>query len=174
MGLCFSYWILALFIASTGYFDLVFIKLFPPSSDNQGTVWIIHQSQNFLLVLKFQDSWMIVIFSLTTTFISTGAIEMSLTILNWPQLFRCSFSRRIKFHTNLLTNKNILVGKVNLMFENTWTLQELAAHMQYLQREDLWTIKSILDERLNIKNDSSGLLYGKIDLLRGRSCAILE
>ena len=111
LELCFSYWILALFIASTGYFDLVFIKLFPPSSDNQGTVRIIHQSQNFLLVLKFQDCWMIVIFSLTTTFISTGAIEMSLTILNWPQLFRCSFSRRIKFHTNLLINKNILVKR---------------------------------------------------------------
>jgi len=31
-----------------------------------------------------------------------GAIEMSLTARNWPQLFKCSFSSRKKFHTNLL------------------------------------------------------------------------
>ena len=46
------------------------------------------------------------------TFISTGAIEMSLTTLNWPQLLRCSFSRRKKFHTNLnsvdIANLNII------------------------------------------------------------------
>ena len=35
------------------------------------------------------------------TFISTGAIEMSLTTRNWPQLFKCSFSKRKKFQTNL-------------------------------------------------------------------------
>ena len=38
---------------------------------------------------------------------SIGAIEMSRTARNWPQLFKCSFSRRKKFHTNLLTNRNI-------------------------------------------------------------------
>lgn len=31
-----------------------------------------------------------------------GAMEMSRTARNWPQLFRCSFSKRKKFHTNLL------------------------------------------------------------------------
>lgn len=33
---------------------------------------------------------------------SMGAIEMSRTALNWPQLFKCSFSSRKKFQTNLL------------------------------------------------------------------------
>ena len=40
------------------------------------------------------------------TVMSTGAMEMSLTTRNWPQLFRCSFSRRKKFHTNLAPDKN--------------------------------------------------------------------
>lgn len=34
--------------------------------------------------------------------LSMGATDMSLTALNRPQLFRCSFSSRKKFQTNLL------------------------------------------------------------------------
>ncbi len=37
---------------------------------------------------------------------SIGAIEMSLTALNWPQLFKCSFSSRKKFQTNRLKTSN--------------------------------------------------------------------
>ena len=41
------------------------------------------------------------------SFMATGAMEMSLTIRNCPQLLRCSFSRRMKFQTNLLnTSRN--------------------------------------------------------------------
>lgn len=37
---------------------------------------------------------------------SMGAIEISRTALNLPQLFKCSFSKRKKFHTNLLKTSN--------------------------------------------------------------------
>ena len=40
------------------------------------------------------------------SFESIGAIDMSRTARNWPQLFKCSFSKRKKFHTNLLENTN--------------------------------------------------------------------
>lgn len=39
------------------------------------------------------------------SFESIGAIEISLTALNCPQLLRCSFSNRKKFQTNLLLIK---------------------------------------------------------------------
>lgn len=39
------------------------------------------------------------------SFESIGAIEMSLTARNCPQLLRCSFSNRKKFQTNLLLIK---------------------------------------------------------------------
>ena len=35
---------------------------------------------------------------------SSGCMEMSRTTRNCPQLFKCSFSRRKKFHTKRLTN----------------------------------------------------------------------
>ena len=41
---------------------------------------------------------------------SMGAIEISLTALNSPQLFKCSFSRRKKFHTNRLLGEKTSVN----------------------------------------------------------------
>ena len=37
---------------------------------------------------------------------STGATDISLTALNLPQLFKCSFSKRKKFHMNLLLGRS--------------------------------------------------------------------
>lgn len=39
--------------------------------------------------------------------LSMGATDMSLTALNRPQLFKCSFSSRKKFQTNLLFARTI-------------------------------------------------------------------
>lgn len=48
------------------------------------------------------SSWSIICSSSVWSSALSGATEMSLTARNSPQLFRCSFSRRKKFHTKRL------------------------------------------------------------------------
>lgn len=48
------------------------------------------------------SSWSIICSSRVWSSALSGATEMSLTARNSPQLFRCSFSRRKKFHTKRL------------------------------------------------------------------------
>ena len=67
------------------------------------------------------------------TFISTGAMEMSLTTRNWPQLFKCSFSNRKKFQTNLsikmrIPRMRMIKVKINEM--TFWRLLQFAGHCQ--------------------------------------------
>ena len=51
---------------------------------------------------------------------SIGAIDMSRTARNWPQLFKCSFSKRKKFHTNLLKKKHCDLTELKKPFSMVW------------------------------------------------------
>ena len=67
-----------------------------------------------------------IIFSIIATSVARiGLIEISLTARNWPQLFKCSFSKRKKFQMNLLFKIKKLkyritrLIQINLIYLNT-------------------------------------------------------
>ena len=62
---------------------------------------------SFFLLLMTPSGSSIIQMSRFWSLESNGATEMSLTARNLPQLFKCSFSRRKKFHTNLLKHTHI-------------------------------------------------------------------
>lgn len=62
-------------------------------------LWLYFHDR-FFWRFRTPSSWSIICSSSVWSSALRGATEMSRTARNSPQLFRCSFSRRKKFHTN--------------------------------------------------------------------------
>lgn len=77
--------------------------------------WIFDASVVFLFLLFITPSFSSIILTITIwSEVSNGATDMSLTALNFPQLLRCSFSKRKKFQTNRLKQSIVQIHSNNV------------------------------------------------------------
>ena len=74
-------------------------------------------------LLLTPSSWSIISSNRDWSLAYIGAMDMSRTARNWPQLFKCSFSRRKKFQMNLLQDSSIFLTLRKLL-----TCQQQKAH----------------------------------------------
>ena len=90
----------SLFITTPSVFEDIFLIDFVITEDFllRWPVLLVGTSPSMSSIICSRNAW---------SSVSMGTTEMSRTARNWPQLFKCSFSRRKKFQIKRLKHRNL-------------------------------------------------------------------